>query len=248
VEVYDGTTLTLATKMLAYAPSFTGGVFVAAGDVTGDGQADIVTGAGEGGGPHIRVFSGADIFPARSNRPAGQPTSPVLNFFAYSPHFTGGASVAVADINNDGHADVVTGAGEGGGPHVIVFNGVDGSELESFFAYDPSLRTGVSVAVGPVLGDGKMAIITAPLAGGAPHIRTFVGGTVVGNFYAFDEVSRTGARVAVADMDGDSRPELVVTSGPGAAPKTRVIDGKTGATLRDFPALVPDYNGGLYVG
>ncbi|MDP1792648.1 MAG: hypothetical protein Q8K63_00815 [Acidimicrobiales bacterium] len=61
----------------AYDPSFTGGVWVAAGDVDSQGGHDIVTGAGAGGMPHVRVFTSPD----------GAFTSP--GFFAYEDLPTG---------------------------------------------------------------------------------------------------------------------------------------------------------------
>ena len=45
---------------MAYPESFTGGVRVGINDGNGDGIADILTGAGPGGGPEVKVFS----FPA----------------------------------------------------------------------------------------------------------------------------------------------------------------------------------------
>ena len=64
---------------------FAGGVRVAAADVNGDGRADIIAGAGPGGAPHVRVFSGLDL-------------SPLSSFFAFEPEFTGGVFVAAATI------------------------------------------------------------------------------------------------------------------------------------------------------
>jgi hypothetical protein len=94
----------------AYGPGFAGGVFVAVGDVNGDGVADIVTGAGAGGGPHVRAIhtEGGLI--------------EIASFFAYDPAFAGGVFVAVGDVTGDGVADIVTGAGAGGGPHVRAFS------------------------------------------------------------------------------------------------------------------------------
>jgi hypothetical protein len=75
----------------------------------------------------------------------------IMSFFAYDPSFTGGVRVATADVNGDGVPDVITSAGQGGGPHVKVFDGAallagEVVELQSFFAYDPTFAGGVYVA------------------------------------------------------------------------------------------------------
>src|SRR5262249_14357598 len=152
------------TEFYAYNPSFTGGVFVAVGDVSGDGKAEIVTGAGAGGGPHVRVFDGI----------AGYQES---EFMAYNEAFHGGVSVATGDVNNDGLADIVTGAGPGGGPHVRVFDGkqpalyyyaagssLQRTELFSTMAFPTTYTGGIYVAAGDVNGDGKAEVIVGQAA------------------------------------------------------------------------------------
>ncbi len=61
------------------------------------------------------------------------------NFFAYDPSFRGGVRVAVGDLDGDGRAEVITGAGPGGGPHVRAYDMATNSVVENFFAYDPSV-------------------------------------------------------------------------------------------------------------
>jgi hypothetical protein len=108
---------------------------VAACDLDGDGLPDIVTGAGVGGGPHVRAFSGVDGLAI---------PGPIGSFLAYGG-FTGGVFVGCADVNQDGVPDVITGAGAGGGPHVRGFSGLDASELFSAFVFDPGFTGGVFV-------------------------------------------------------------------------------------------------------
>src|SRR5207248_337231 len=101
IHVYDGKTGQLARQFFAFDPNFTGGVYVAAGDVNRDGYADVIVGADAGGGPSVSVFSGKD-------------GSRLLGFFAFDPNFTGGVRVASGDVTGDGFADIITGAGPGG--------------------------------------------------------------------------------------------------------------------------------------
>ncbi len=247
VKVFDGVTLAEVRSFLAYSESFRGGVYVAAGDVTGDGRADLVTGAGTGGGPHVEVFDGKTLFPDLGQHPVAVP-APLEGFFAYDPGFRGGVSVAVGDVDGDGVADIVTGAGPGGGPHVKAFRATDLAVLESFFAYDPGFRGGVYVTAGDVDGDGRAEIATGPMAGGGPLLRVFAGGESVADYHPFDDSLRGGVTVALRDLDGDGWAELIAATGPGAAPEVRVLAADTGEVVRDFPALTPDYTGGLFVG
>ncbi|MBX9584661.1 MAG: FG-GAP-like repeat-containing protein [Gemmataceae bacterium] len=112
-------------------PGFTGGVHVAAGDLNGDGLADIVTGAGPGG-PQVAVSDGGTGVILRS-------------LFAYDPTFRGGVSVAAGDVNGNGIVDIATGVGPGGGPNVNIFDGATSAVLQSFYAYDPAFTGGVFV-------------------------------------------------------------------------------------------------------
>jgi hypothetical protein len=166
VRVFSGADGSELSSFFAYNPGFTGGVRVAAGDLDGDGLAEIITGAGTGGGPHVRAFDGQTGLLA---------DHPAANFFAYFPLFLGGVYVAAGDLDGDGLAEIITGAGSGGGPHVRAFSGEDGAELFGFFAYDPGFTGGVVVSTGDVDFDGQADIITAPGPGGEPEVRLFSG-------------------------------------------------------------------------
>lgn len=240
VKVYSGVDGSLLQSFLAYDAAFLGGVFVAAGDIDGDGFADIITGAGSGGGPHVKVFSGLN-------------GNELMSFFAYDPAFAGGVQVAVGDIDGNSVLDIITGAGAGGGPHVKVFSGVDGSELRSFFAYDPAFTGGVFVSAGNFNGDLADDIITGAGAGGGPHVRVLDGLTLteLASFFAFDPAFTGGVRVAAGEVTGDTVADIAVAAGPGGGPHVKVLDGTTfspvAGSIGSFYAFVPGFTGGVFV-
>lgn len=69
------------------------------------------------------------------------------------------------------------GADAGGGPAVNVYDASTGVLKTSFFAFAPSFRGGVRVAVGDVNGDGTDDIITAAGPGGGPQVTVYDGNT-----------------------------------------------------------------------
>jgi uncharacterized delta-60 repeat protein len=75
------------------------GVFVAAGDVDGDGVAELAVAPGDGGGPRVRLLH--------------TDGSPLADFFADDETLRGGARVAVKDTDGDGLAELIVGSGAG---------------------------------------------------------------------------------------------------------------------------------------
>ncbi|HEX4612956.1 MAG TPA: VCBS repeat-containing protein [Urbifossiella sp.] len=205
-----------------FSDGFSGDVRFATGDVTGDGAPDLIVAAGPGGGPRVRVFDGktGDV---------------VADFFAFEGSFRGGVYVAAGDVNRDGHADIIVGAGEGGGPVVRVFDGSNpAGMLNQFFAFEPNFRGGVRVAAG---------------AGGAPRVTVFnaLSGAEVTTFLAYDGglrggvyVTTAGAGSVYASADRTLGMEAKVVTGPGdgGGPLVKEFSGTTGEEY--FSYLVGD--------
>ena len=231
VTVFNGQTGTSTPSISFFAfPGFMGGSYVAAGDVNADGFNDIVVSAGQGGGPNVKVYSGNPADAVNAQTPGL-----IFSFFAYSSGFTGGATVGVSDINGDGYADVVTGAGPGGGPHVKVFSGKELaaqgiSLLASFFSAPSTVTTGVYVSAGDLTGDGKPEIISALMSGSTPTVSVFTlapsGSTYVpsllSSFDAYSSGFQGGVTVGTANMETNSQLALVTGPGAGGGPNLKV--------------------------
>jgi RHS repeat-associated protein len=168
VRVFSGTDASLLTHFDAFGPAFRGGVRVAASYFADPTHADIVAADGPGGPPLVRVFDGAT---------GAQVPGPLGSFLAYEPSFRGGVFVAAGDVNGDGQADIITGAGPGHPPEVKAFDGTNGSVIQDYLAYEPSFRGGVRVASTYVDSRLDEDVVTAQGAGGQSRVRVFSGAT-----------------------------------------------------------------------
>ena len=195
------------------------GANIAAGDLDGDGDAELLTGPGPGDvfGPQVRAFEQCGIPMAGG----------MVNFMAYgTPRF--GVNVSAGDLDGDGIDEILTGAGPGEvfGPHVRGFgftpeSGVQPLPGVSFFAYGTP-RYGVNVAAGDIDGDGTEEILTGagPGAVFGPHVRAFSwdGASVSAvsgvSFFAYG-TPRFGVNVTAGDIDGDGIDEIITGAGPG---------------------------------
>ena len=218
-------------------PGFTGVINTATGSFSNNGIAYTVAAAGPGGGPAIAIV----------NTQTGEV---IKSFFAYNPAFSGGVSIALADFNNDGVLDIVTGAGAGGGPQVNIFDGSNFSLIKSFFAFDSNFRGGVNVGAGDINQDGSMDIVAAAGAGGGPEVRVFNGSTlaVISQWYAYESSFSGGVTIAVGDLGDDGVFEVVTGAGSGGSPLVKVFNANTGAFITQLLAYADAFKGGISVG
>lgn len=191
-------------SFFAYDGGFRGGVYVASGDVDGIPGDEIITGAGAGGGPHVRIFNSLG--------------APIGGFFAYDPGFPGGVRVATGDVTGDGVDEIITGAGPGGGPHVRAFR-LDGSVVANFYAYSPAFSSGVYVSGLQQSG----SILTGAGEGGGPHVRVFTPqGNIRSEFFTSAAEDTSGVRLAGGFFDGSSTGQIATTSGPRGLPVVKL--------------------------
>ena len=255
VEVYNGKNQ-LVFKAAPFG-NFRGGLRVALGDVNGDGVADVLVGAGPGGGPHLIVYDGTDGVELFSQ-------------YIFEPTFSGGIYVSSGDVNGDGYDDLIVGAGETGGPRVAVLDGYEASNdirqpLCDFFSFESSFRKGVKVTAGDFNGDGYADIAAVSGTGGGPRVAILNGQfctPAVENpsapenrlydAFVYDSSDRSGLTVSAADFNFDGRDELIVGSGKGIENFLKVIDVETDAvtTINPYELAGKDgaFDGGINVG
>ncbi len=173
-------------QFFAYDESFRGGVQVTSADIDNDGVAEIITAPGAGMSPEIKIF---DIAGNLRN-----------TWYAYAPGFTGGVQITTGDVDGDGQPEIITAPLSQGGPHVRVF-ARQGLLKSQWFAGDQSLRTGLSIAVGDVSGDGLEQLVVGFGAGLSPEVFVFDWlGNTHASVFAYNPVFTGGVNVAIVEQ------------------------------------------------
>src|SRR5262249_47318695 len=146
VHVYSGKDITtgvfrpdgasLLAQFFPYAIQFNVGVFVAVGDVNGDGYGDVITGSSVGN-PEVRVYSGKAI--ATGGFDGANPDRSLLTqFFAFEVGTNTGVTVGATDPNGDGKLDIVTGRTAGQASYRVVSGLSTGTHPPAFYEADVS--------------------------------------------------------------------------------------------------------------
>lgn len=229
---------TLIRQFSPYPDHMRAGITVASGDLDGDGWDEIVTGTMRDGGPQVRVFShtGSAVF--------------TPGFFAFDTQFRGGVNVAVADVDGNGQAEIVAGAGVGGGPQVRIFDKAGNFTGNSFFAFANSDRGGVSVARANVDG-GKEDEIAVGLQGfGQSWVKVYKPSNdneVLGSFKAFGDTFYGGVEVSSGDVDDDGLDEILVTPHTAGGPQVRAFEAHGKSIDYNFFAYEDEFRGGVRI-
>lgn len=228
IRVLSGDTGKLLFSLLAFDSGFAGGVYVAAGDLKGDGSLAIVAGA-DGISYGSPVVSVHDVF--------GNFLAPYIT--AFDPTFRGGVRVAVADLTGTGKDDIVAAQGPGGPSLVQIINGQTFAKVpQTFSAFPTGFQGGVFVAAGRLDNSGLDRLVFGSGPGPNPTIRVedATGQLISNNSTVYP--GYTGAvPVAVVSGLGQSLDIVLASSGVNGPDSVTAFDSFLNPLSKSFPTF-----------
>jgi hypothetical protein len=224
----------LTYTLTPFGVNYTSGYRVAVGDVNGDGIEDFIVAPGAGGGPSVRVISGAD----------GSTT--LAQFTPYGAGYNSGFYVVSGDLNRDGYSDIVIAPDKGTvSEPVVAYSGFNNAQLFSYSPFGTSYKAGISIGLGDVNGDGFLDLVTGQLTTGS-KVQVNLGKTDSSgglNTSVYRTISSAmpsgyngGVYVAAGDLNGDGKADVIVGSNTsfGHESVVRAYSGSNNALLYNF--------------
>lgn len=231
VRVFSGVDAAELVSGYPFGSGFTGGVYVAVGDMDGDGRPDVIVGSGVGGG----LVQGYNL-----------EAQQLFSFSPFGPGYAGGVQVAAGDVDGDGRAELIT--GQAGGSLISIFSAVTQTTLTTGAPYGPAFLGGLSVAAGDVDGNGRAEVIVAPATGTGPvQVYDALSQSVLATLMPYGTTLGGGMRVAAADFDGDGRAEVIAAPGPGAQSIVTIYSGGTFVPYANIDVFPAAFAGGVFV-
>lgn len=205
-------------------------------DFGGDNVSEIAVAVGYQAPPKVKVF--------RNDR------SLINEWQPYPDGYQGRINIAAADFDNDGKEELVTSPGEGGGPHVRIFNGHGQAVFNAvgFFADSDSYRLGTEIAVGDVNADQKPEIIVSLIGENKNLIKIFnnLGQQIYNTIEIEAQQYLEPNKIAAYDLDKNGQDEIIIGSSMANQPIVTVID-YYGHVLSEFMAYGLNFEGGFDV-
>jgi len=162
-------------------------------------------------------------------------------FFAYDEAVQGGTQLLIADLDNDGIDDTIT------GNNGLLQTWSGGTKLrgvmEPFVGYTGEL----SLAITDFENDGIKELVIGRVSG-APEYRVYSRfGIERGPVQRVRQVpSYVGVNVAAADINHDNIPEIILGTGAGAVPRVHVVS-ENYTHLNSWLTYMSYFRGGVFV-
>lgn len=144
IKIYTRHGRQIKNDWYPFGETYAGGYSMAVGNVDRLAGSELIVGAGSGIRPNVVIFD--------------QFYNQIQRWLAFEAGFTGGVNVAAGDVDGDGVAEVIAGAGPGKKPLIRIFD-ADGVLQSEFEAYSTFAKPGIDIRALDVDFDGKDDIL-----------------------------------------------------------------------------------------
>jgi hypothetical protein len=162
----------LLGDFLAYRKHFQGGIFVAVGDINGDGLSDVIAGPGSGKNARVRVIDATKLKLGSPTKTI-DPSALLANFQPFLSRFAGGVRVASGDLNGDGRFEIIAAQGPGGRSKVKVFASTNLALIGDLNPFGSKFKGGAFVGTGNIKGFAFDDLIVGQGEGKNPLVEIF---------------------------------------------------------------------------